>query len=166
MKINLTWRAGDIERVNTLFVDTQVKAKRLIGRDGLFARFLKVIPGFIKKNFDSEGTRLGMTWKPLTPAYARAKAIKYPGNPILVASGHLRLASTIPNVPGNFIHWSGNTMLYGVDHTKFKGLYPIFHQYGTSKMPPRPYMGLANEDFEELVKITTDYMRPPEGGKK
>jgi phage gpG-like protein len=165
MKINLIWRAGDLEKVNTLFVDTQVKAKRLTGRGGLFDRFLQVIPDFIKKNFDSLGSRLGWTWQPLTPAYAKAKAIKYPGNPILVASGHLRLGATLLNAPGNFVYWSGNTMLYGVDPTQYRGSYPIYHQYGTSKMSARPFMGLANEDLETLVKITTDYMQPPEGAK-
>jgi phage gpG-like protein len=165
MKINLVWRAGDIERVNTLFVDTQVKAKRLRGRGGLFERFLMVIPDFIKKNFDSLGSRLGFSWRPLSPQYARWKAIHYPGNPILVASGHLRMAATIPNMPGNYIYWGANTMLYGIDRTKFKGSYPIFHQYGTTKMPERPFIGLANEDLEALIKITTDYMQPPEGAK-
>lgn len=160
MRINLVWRAGDIEKANAIFIDTQVKAKRLRGRGGLFEKWLAVIPGFIKKNFDSYGSRLGFSWRPLSPNYAKWKAIHYPGNPILVASGHMRMAATIPHMPGNWISWLGNVMLYGVDTSKFRATYPSFHQYGTTKMPERPYMGLATEDLEELTRIAAEHMAP------
>jgi len=49
-----------------------------------------------------------------------------------VASGHMRMAATIPNAPGNWVSWLGNVMLYGLDPTKFKAGYPRFHQYGAN----------------------------------
>lgn len=129
IKLDIRWREGDHQRIKNLFMEIQAM-RRLRGRDGLFARFLKVLPKFIKKNFDSEGARLGAPWAPLSPDYEQAKELRYPGNQILVASGHMRLAATIPNAPGNWIQWSGNVMTYGIDTSKFRGGYPASHQHG------------------------------------
>lgn len=132
MKIRIDWAAGDQQKTERIFTDTEVKMKKLRGRGGLFERFLAVIPGFIKKNFESRGSRLGFSWAPLSSDYAHVKALKYPGNPILVASGHMRMAATIPNFPGNWVSWTGNVMLYGLDPTKFKAGYPRSHQFGAT----------------------------------
>lgn len=37
--------------------------------------------------FESEGGAIGEAWDPLSAAYAKRKEKKYPGNPILVATG-------------------------------------------------------------------------------
>lgn len=132
MKISIIWEEANRRQIYPIFADLKVKAARLRGPEGLFERFLKVIPEFIKKNFDSLGSRIGASWPPLSSDYAHWKKINYPGNQILVLSGHLRLASTIPNAPGNWVSWTGGVMLYGVDTSKFVGHYPKSHQFGAS----------------------------------
>ena len=190
MKIDFRWREGDQLKIKNLFLSLKA-IRRLRGREGLFVRFLRVLPDFIRKNFDSQGTRLGSFWPPLSPDYEHAKNLRYPGNQTLVASGHLRMAATIPNAPGNWIQWVGNVMTYGVDTTKFKGHYPASHQHGAripareiraqrkkalhfwykgkevfcktarpgpATIPMRVFMGLANEDIDQLAEITANYM--------
>ena len=47
-----------------------------------------------QEQFASQGGRGGAPWKPLSPAYARWKAVKHPGKPILELSGKLKRAAT------------------------------------------------------------------------
>lgn len=59
----------------------------------------RLIPVFIRwmrLQFESEGAWGGEEWAPLSPAYAAAKARRYPGKRILVATGDLRRAASSP----------------------------------------------------------------------
>lgn len=58
-----------------------------------------VVPTFIRwmaEQFDSEGEWGGEHWAPLSPDYLARKMQRYPGKPILQASGDLRQAASRP----------------------------------------------------------------------
>lgn len=76
-------------------------------------------------------------WAPLSPRYRVWKQEHYPGRPILVREGHLRES----------MNWHGGapgpggifeaTASYAIVGTSIP--YAKFHQYGTVKMPARPF---------------------------
>lgn len=58
-----------------------------------------VVPTFIRwmrEQFDTEGDWGGEHWAPLSPDYLARKMQKYPGKPILQATGDLRQAASRP----------------------------------------------------------------------
>jgi hypothetical protein len=59
-----------------------------------------VVPVFIRwmaEQFDTEGEWGGHRWAPLSPAYLAWKMQRYPGKPILQATGDLRDAASRPH---------------------------------------------------------------------
>lgn len=59
-----------------------------------------VVPAFIRwmrEQFDSEGAWGGEHWAPLSPDYLAWKMQRYPGKPILQATGDLRRAASEPH---------------------------------------------------------------------
>ncbi len=37
--------------------------------------------------------------------------------------------------------------------------YGVFHQFGTKKMPARPFLGINKDDYEEITEILTNQLR-------
>lgn len=90
-----------------------------------------VVPLFVAwmaENFSSEGDWGGEPWAPLTADYAAAKAQRYGGRSILIASGALRAAASRPQR----VATPSSLTLTIVDDTIG------YHQDGTDKMPARP----------------------------
>ncbi len=54
-----------------------------------------VLEGSLRRQFDTQGANSG-GWAALSPAYAKSKAVQYPGQPILRASGALYRSLTDP----------------------------------------------------------------------
>lgn len=78
-------------------------------------------------------------WAALSPTYRKWKEQKYPGNPILKLSGNmLNSAEVFPKGSG-----------FSVLSTN----YGRYNQFGTSKMPKRPWMGLPREALQKLPAI-------------
>jgi len=81
----------------------------------------------------------GRPWVSLTPKYASVKLRKYPGQPILRATGAMEdTARIFPRESG----FAFRSAFYG-----------IYHQNGTSKMQARPWMGVSDKSLEQLVPI-------------
>jgi phage gpG-like protein len=78
-------------------------------------------------------------WKSLSPRYAKWKAENYPGEPILRATGLMQDAS--------YIYTVGNK--FKVRSTR----YGAFHQFGTSRMSARPWMGVPDTSLQHIVPI-------------
>ena len=81
----------------------------------------------------------GRPWARLSPNYAAYKQKRYPGQPILRATGEMQDNAKI-------FPWQ----------TGFKvkaRFYGIYHQFGTSKMPARPWMGIPDDSLEQIVPI-------------
>ena len=112
---------------------------------------MRIIRIGLRQQFESEGRFLGQPWAPLSAGYLAAKAAKYPGKSILVASGRLKRAATAPE-------WRGMpTALHIVIRNDVAG----YHQHGTGKMPARPIIPdrVAPELGLMLTKAATDYLQ-------
>ena len=81
----------------------------------------------------------GTPWAALSPAYDKWKQARYPGQPILRASGLMQDVA--------FISTQGDRFL--VKSTK----YGKFHQFGTRKMDARPWMGVPDISLKHIVPI-------------
>ena len=78
-------------------------------------------------------------WKKLSPDYKAWKDKKYPGQPILRATG--RMQDTAKILP-----WQQG---FKVESTS----YGAYNQFGTSRMPARPWMGIPPESLGQLGRI-------------
>lgn len=84
-------------------------------------------------------------WQPLTDAYAKRKAKKYPGKPILVATGELKMTMTDEN---RFQSQASET-----EYTVYTPKVGIYHQKGTKTgIPSRKFFSLTAEDEKAIVK--------------
>lgn len=79
-------------------------------------------------------------WKRLTPEYAAWKGEHYPGQPILRRTGMMMDAS--------YIYTSRSKFLVRSTY------YGRFHQFGTSRMAARPWMGVPDNSLQQIVPIS------------
>ncbi len=114
---------------------------------------LPAIRTSIGEQFDRSGAHEGLpAWAPLSARYARYKARRYPGAPILVRSGRLRDA--LAEITNDTIATIEPTRLvYGTSVP-----YAIYHQRGTRKMPARPILRLSNPLKSRLMRLLRDYL--------
>lgn len=82
----------------------------------------------------------GRPWATLNPVYSKWKAERYPGQPILRATGLMQDSA--------YIYTRGNAFL--VKSTP----YGAYNQFGTSKMPARPWMGVPDISLKQIVPIS------------
>jgi hypothetical protein len=81
----------------------------------------------------------GRPWASLSPRYREQKQKRYPGQPILRATGKMQDTAKIVPKGGGF----------DVKTTK----YGRYHQSGTAKMPARPWMGIPDRSLKHIVPI-------------
>lgn len=111
-----------------------------------------------QRQFDAEGAGpVAGSWAALSETYAAWKAKKYPGQPILVATGALRDALTKPNSPLGARDWSATTFVFGTQGVE----YASYHQLGTTSeasggMPARPPFDLDEQFQDELDQAVRD----------
>jgi len=100
----------------------------------------------VKKNFEAEGRP--KKWKPLAPSTIASK-VKRKGTwrPILVDTGKLRASNT----PSYGAKWAKLT-------NAVKGNYGWKHQYGTGKIPARPFMMIQDEDIPRIIDVLRRYI--------
>lgn len=79
--------------------------------------------------FGTEGAAAGAPYAPLSPGYAKEKEARYPGRPILVASGKMRREMLDRFSALNI---SRDRMVY----EPVSGI-AMYHQKGTNRMPAR-----------------------------
>ena len=82
----------------------------------------------------------GKPWQTLSPEYAPWKAKHYAGQPILRATGTM--------LDSAYIYTRGNEFI--VKSTS----YGAYNQFGTSKMPARPWMGVPDISLKQIVPIS------------
>ena len=88
---------------------------------------------------DERNPTNGRPWEKLSPGYAAWKDKKYPGQPILRATGKMEdTAKILPYQNG-----------FKVSTTPYGG----FNQFGTSKMPARPWIGIPPRALAALGVI-------------
>jgi phage gpG-like protein len=101
-----------------------------------------------KRQFRQQGSvEVGGAWAPLSPPYARWKAKRRPGKPILVFDGDLRDSLTIPG-DGVWEVWHRGFVIGTAVE------YATYHQNGTPNMPARPVLGSPRKsDVRAMTKI-------------
>lgn len=102
-----------------------------------------------KRQFEAQGTGpTAGSWSPLSEVYAAWKAKKYPGQPLLVATGAMREGLTSASSPFGAREWTATSFVFGTAGVE----YASFHQTGTGKMPARPPFDLDEEFERELQR--------------
>lgn len=115
---------------------------------GLWPEVIKEFYGIERKQFDTQGSS-GATgrYPALSPAYAKYKAIKFPGQPILQAHGDLMKSLTDPDAADAILKPEKDQLTIGSKHPA-----AIHHQRGTSRMPPRPPIALTEGNKRTIQK--------------
>ena len=93
-------------------------------------------PQFWKQQVDPTYKR---PWASLSPKYAAWKQQRFPGQPTLKASGLMQESA--------YIFTQGNRFL--VRSTD----YGAYNQFGTKRMPARPWMGVPDISLKQIVPI-------------
>lgn len=100
-------------------------------------------PVLLQKNRDfwpeEKDPTTGKPWEAMTPKYRNWKIGAVGNLPILMLSGRMLSSSTIRPYKSGF---QVNSTPYGK-----------YHQFGTSRMASRPWMGLPDTAMEELPPI-------------
>lgn len=120
----------------------------------------EVIYPEIKHQFETEGNP---AWPPLSPGYARRKALKYPGRPKLVASGALRKSLVNRNATGSIYTLTKEYLEIGTSlkTPNKRWNLGLIHQLGAprAKVPARPMLRLRPEAQTQAVVIFHEWFR-------
>lgn len=81
----------------------------------------------------------GKPWKTLSPSYSRWKTRNYGSLPMLRLTGEMLNRAHLETKGNRF-----------VVHTNDEGIY---NQFGTDKMPARPWMGIPKKALDKLSEI-------------
>lgn len=111
--------------------------------ENVFPRLTPVFEAEMEKQFQSEGSGARGPWAQLSPAYEAIKAQRFPGNPILEATGRMKEGLTDSSSPFATRRMGGDTFEFGTLGVE----YASHHQVGTATMPARPPFDFST-DFE------------------
>lgn len=117
--------------------------------------FRSVFPNVAKEfyaievqQFDSQGARgASGRWAPLSTAYAKFKAVAFPGQTILKATTSLYDSMTNPDAPDAIYRVEPMMLTVGTKDPKAMG-----HQRGKRNLPARPIISLTNDDKRRITK--------------
>ena len=109
--------------------------------------------------FRTEGSSSGSSWAPLSEAYRRAKARRYPGRTILIRRGTL-YSSLVEGGAGGIREVRSKYAAIGTAVP-----YARYHQSGTSRMPARPIIRVSAEDRNEITRIVHRYLVKSAAGR-
>jgi phage gpG-like protein len=98
-----------------------------------------------RQRFASDGFG---TWPRLSDGYSKWKIKNFPGEGILSATGNLRRSLTDRFGPNAVYEEEPQSLLLGTNIP-----YATYHQYGTSKMPARPPIGLRPTDPDLMTSL-------------
>lgn len=104
------------------------------------------------QHFESQGSRAGSPWQPLSEQYAREKQTSHPNMPILRRDDTM-YQSLIGDTEFSFIEKEPLTFAFGT--TDFKA--PI-HQYGKGRVPVREVLALTDDDAEKIRQFVFDHI--------
>lgn len=99
--------------------------------------------------FAAEGAFEGRSkWQDLSPRYAEWKETRYPGQPILVATGDMRSSLINRDDPNHIEEIKPNEMSIGTRDSK-----AIRHQRGGDRLPKRKVIELTDPQKVDWVRI-------------
>lgn len=106
------------------------------------------IYGIFGKAFDTEGASTAAgKWKALTPAYAKRKAIEFPGQTILRAENTLFESLTDPEASDAVFIAEADQLTIGSRDPKARA-----HQRGLGHLPARPIIAFTETDKRDIQK--------------
>lgn len=115
---------------------------------GVWPNVVKEFYGVIHEQFASEGAHgASGRWAPLSLAYAKFKAVAFPGQTILKASTSLYESLTNPDAPDAIFRMEPMQLTVGTKDPKAMG-----HQRGKRNLPARPIISLTNDDKRRVTK--------------
>lgn len=94
----------------------------------------------------------GAHWAPLSHEYAGWKSLHFPGKPILVATGALK--DSLTGGSGYIEKIGDHDLELGTSDPKAE-----HHEYGTHKMPARPFMKVDRTTTRRWQRIVYDEIR-------
>lgn len=104
------------------------------------------------RQFRTQGARAGSPWKPLSTAYAKFKAKRWPGKPIMRASDRL-FTSLAQKTRDSVVRPTRKYVEYGT-----RVPYARHHQRGGGRLPQRKVIDLMLEDKRQVRKIVADHL--------
>jgi len=111
----------------------------------------------MRKQFKSEGTHRGTGWRELSPGYAKRKRKRYPGKPILEATGKMRTALLNDKHPSNLNAVRPLWAAFGIQSRELLQR-ATWHQLGTRNMPKRKIIALEETDRRKWGRIIQTYL--------
>jgi len=122
----------------------------------IFPELVPVLEEAIDGQFEAEGAGPSAgAWQQLTAQYEAWKEGRYPGQPILVATGALREALTVDGSTHALRDYSSTQFNFGTTGLE----YASFHQLGTSRMPARPPFDFGPDVEREMARAAADGVR-------
>ncbi len=121
----------------------------------VYPKLIPIFEAAAEKQFDAEGGGPGGAWSPLSPTYAEWKAKRYPGAPILEATGRLRAALTESMSPFAEREYSDTDFAFGTRNVP----YASFHQVGTDRMVARPFFDFGGETERAIAAEGNEALR-------
>lgn len=106
----------------------------------------------VENAFRTRGASVG-GWRPLSPEYAGWKRNRYPGRPLLIASGEMQQAVTRTNNSQFVFDRKPSRVTLG-SNSPLAG----YHQAGTDRMPSRPLFVNDRSWGKEVGEIVRDYL--------
>jgi phage gpG-like protein len=127
--------------------------KRIDDLTPAWQRMIPALQDYIARRIASGGTLHNLPpFAPLSPRYARYKAKRYPGAPILVRTGRL-FRSLTTNTDDTIADIQPDHLTFGT-----RVPYALYHQLGTRKMPARPPIKLSKPIQTQLLTILRNYL--------
>jgi len=108
----------------------------------------------VAETFAAEGGNTGFQWSALTPAYAKWKAARFPGNRVLVLHGTLQGSLIGPSAPQAIFRPTQTSLEIGTTVP-----YGILHQLGTRRMVARPPLRMTSAFMAALGKDLQRYVQ-------
>lgn len=126
---------------------------RMVDLQPVFERFGEYIVGeHIPHQFAVQGTP--RAWAALSPAYARWKAINFPGMPLLQRTRRMVRGFSFEAKPRSLRITNRVTAGQSVKIPRWR-----LHQEGTGKMPARPILQFTNKDRDKMHEFTKEHLR-------
>lgn len=119
-----------------------------IGRD-LEEPVKEIIYRGVAFNYDHTADADGNTWAPHAPATI---AMHGP-HPLLVVTGRMKASTTMSGQEGNFEEVTDNSIRVGTDIP-----YAAAQQFGTDKIPARPFFELSDPFIDEIENAAVEYL--------
>lgn len=102
----------------------------------------------IRDNFLASQSAWMEPWKPHAPSTIR----RYGPHPLLILTGSLLAAATNSGVEGNYLDVTDRSITIGVTLP-----YAVAQQFGTDKIPARPFFDLPNDTIERIEDMAAEY---------